>query len=132
MRLEVTRSAELAVRTIAALSAPSTRLKSGDLAATLGTTRGFLTQVINPLVKAGWVRSDPGPTGGYSLTSEGRGRSVLDVIELVDGPTATGQCVVVDRPCDSARACILHDAWSRARTELRAVLAAQPAAAARV
>ncbi|OYO16658.1 Rrf2 family transcriptional regulator [Enemella dayhoffiae] len=127
MRLEVTRRAELAVQAVAAL-AEHGRLKSGALATVLSTTPGFVAQVINPLVKAGFVRSDPGPSGGYALREAGEAATVLDVIEAVDGPTDTGQCVVLDRPCSGAEPCVLHTAWARARHELVGSLAATPAA----
>ena len=55
------------------------RLKSADLADALGTTAGFVPQVMGPLVRAGWVRSDPGPTGGYRLTADLDELSVLQV-----------------------------------------------------
>lgn len=113
---------------VEALSPDGTRMKAADLAAVLGTTPGFLTQVMNPLVKARWVRSVPGPTGGYTLTPAGSTVSVLDVIETVDGPTSTGQCVVEDRPCGGSETCVLHAAWAAARATLTSALAQVPAA----
>ncbi|WP_094764034.1 RrF2 family transcriptional regulator [Luteococcus japonicus] len=127
MRLEVTRRAELAVQAMALLSPPGSRLKAPDLAEALQATRGFVPQVVGPLVKAGWVQSIPGPTGGYSLTPAGSSISVLEVIEAVDGPTATGQCVAHDQPCGQGRPCALHEAWTKARTSLVATLSAVPA-----
>lgn len=111
------------------LSPAGSRHKSSELAAALHTTPGFVAQVVNPLVKAGWVRSVPGPAGGYELTAAADGLSALDVIEAVDGPTATGDCVLEDRPCLSTGACVLHEAWRAARAVLTRELAATPAAA---
>jgi Rrf2 family protein len=122
MRLEITRRAELAVRAMVALGETPTRLKAPVLADVLGTTPGFVPQVISPLVKAGWVRSDPGPTGGYMGCVDLGRVSVLDVIEAVDGATDGGRCVVADRSCDAAVQCSLHVAWTRARRELVDVL----------
>ncbi len=93
-------------------------MKSPALAAELGTTAGFVPQVVGPLVRAGWVGSDPGPTGGYAVLVEPGHLSVLEVIEAVDGPTDLGRCVVADRPCARGPVCALHRAWERARTEL--------------
>jgi Rrf2 family protein len=126
MRLEITRRADLAVRALAELAATDGRCKSADLAAALGTTTGFVPQVVGPLVKAGWVASDPGPTGGYRVVVPLDTVSLLAVIEAVDGPTDTGRCVVAERPCDARDRCALHDAWGRARDELMATLAATP------
>jgi Rrf2 family protein len=116
MRLEITRRADLAVRAMALL-ADRRQLKAADLAMRLETTTAFVPQIVGPLVKAGWVRSDPGPTGGYVLTSSSD-VSVLDVIEAVDGPTDTGTCVVAGVPCSRSAPCALHNAWARARDEL--------------
>ena len=122
MRLEITRRAELAVRAMVALGATQGRLKAPDLADALGTTSGFVPQVIGPLVKAGWVRSEPGPTGGYASCVDLGDISVLAVIEAVDGATDGGRCVVADRACDGSQPCSLHIAWARARDELVGVL----------
>jgi len=118
MRLEVTRRSDLAIRALLALSARGDRTKAADLAAEVGTTKGFLTQAMNPLVQQGWVRSDPGPTGGYAADFEPATVSVLAVIEAVEGPVDTGRCVLEDRACASAGTCALHRPWSRARGNL--------------
>jgi len=118
MRLEITRRAELAVRAMSSLASAGRPLKGAELATALETTAGFVPQIVGPLVKAGWVRSDPGPTGGYRLVAPPDDLSVLQVIEAIDGPTDAGRCVVVDRPCDARDRCILHDAWADARAEL--------------
>lgn len=128
MRLEITRRADLAVRALALLSGEAVRLKAPTLAERLGTTTGFATQAVGPLVKAGWVRSVPGPTGGYVAAPGAADVSVLAVIEAVDGATDHGRCVVADRPCDGAGPCSLHHAWAAARTELTRSLRATPIA----
>ncbi len=122
MRLEITRRAELAVRAMVVLGGAGGRLKAAALADELGTTAGFVPQVVGPLVKAGWVRSDPGPSGGYVSRVGLDGVSVLEVIEAVDGATDTGRCVVEGHPCGEGVPCSLHVAWTRARSELLRVL----------
>jgi DNA-binding IscR family transcriptional regulator len=72
------------------------------------------------------VRSDPGPTGGYLCQVSLADVSVLEVIEAVEGATDVGRCVVADRPCRADDVCVLHEAWSQARTELVGVLRSSP------
>lgn len=117
MRLEVTKRADLAARALVVLG-DGRRRKSAELAAALDTTAGFVPQVLGPLLERGWVRSDPGPTGGYSLVVDTGSLSVLEVIEAVDGPTDTGRCVVADRACGGKHTCALHHAWAEARHAL--------------
>ncbi len=126
MRLEITRRAELAIRALALLGQSSGRVKASVLAEGLQTTVSFVPQVLGPLVRAGWVQSDPGPTGGYRCRVPLSKLSVLQVIEAVDGATDIGRCVVADRPCQAADPCVLHVAWAQARTELVGVLQSTP------
>src|SRR5438067_2141922 len=76
MRLELTRRTDLAARALAVLAAADRRLKAGEVAEALGTTTGFVPQVLAPLIRRSWVDSAPGPTGGYALTAELRDLAV--------------------------------------------------------
>lgn len=84
----------------------------------LDTSAGFMSQVMNPLVKAGWISSEAGRTGGYRLEVELKDLTVLDVVELVDGPIDNGLCIVVGVPCDSHEQCPMHTSWAPARKVL--------------
>lgn len=123
MRLEVSRRADLAVRALAVLGSADRRMKATELAELLGATAGFIPQVVSPLVERGWVRSEPGPTGGYACQISLADISVLEVIEAVEGPTETGRCVLADRPCSGDGHCALHVPWRAARSELLDILA---------
>lgn len=118
MRLEVTRKSDLSVRALCWLNRQSERKKGSELAEQIGASPGFLAQALAPLVRAGWVLSDPGPTGGYSLGTPLEEISLLAVIEQIEGPTDNGQCVLVGRPCSEEGPCVLHETWSRARDHL--------------
>lgn len=112
------------MRALRVLAGANGRMKGPALAEAVGSTSGFVSQVLNPLVRQGWVQSDPGPTGGYALAVELDGVSVLAVIEAIEGPTASGRCVLADRPCDEVGTCALHVPWLRARAQLLGELAA--------
>lgn len=129
MRLEVSRKADLATRALLELAEAGRRSKSAELAERVGTTAGFLSQVVAPLAARGWIRSDPGPTGGYVSLVDLSEVSVLDVIEAVEGPTDTGRCVLEDRPCTGGGPCALHVPWSQARGHLLEQLAGTPLSA---
>lgn len=126
MKLEVSRRADLASRALVLLASEGRRMKAAELAAQIGTTPGFLSQVVTPLVGRGWIQSDPGPTGGYLATVAASTVSVLDVIEAVEGPTDTGQCVLEDRPCRGGGQCALHRPWGGALDHLLAELRSTP------
>lgn len=118
MRLEITRRSDLAARALLELARTGERTRSAELADRVGTTPGFLSQAMTPLVGREWVASTPGRHGGYTLTADPATISLLDIIEAIEGPTDRGQCVLEDRPCSRAAQCALHQPWSRAREQL--------------
>ena len=124
MRLEVTRRSDLAIRALTELSARGETVKAAELATATNSTNGFLPHVMAPLVKAGWVGSDPGRNGGYRLEVPISTISVLEVIEAVEGGLPADVCVLRHGPCLSNGPCSLHLAWSHARIALLETLAA--------
>ncbi len=122
------RHTTLTERALQTLGASTGRMKGPALAEALGSTPGFVAQVVTPLVRQGWVRSDPGPSGGYSLAVALDAVSVLAVIEAIEGPSATGRCVLADRPCNEIGTCALHVPWLSAWSQLLGELAATPVA----
>jgi Rrf2 family protein len=99
-------------------SAPRGRLTGQELADEIGTTIPFLPQVMSPLIRAGWVSSERGPGGGYTLTEDSARATLYDVIEATEGPTVTGRCVLRDAPCPGTEPCRVHFVADDARAVL--------------
>jgi Rrf2 family protein len=123
MRLELRASTEMTLRALGAL-ADGRRRTAAELAEPAGTTAANAAHLVAPLVRAGWVRSSPGPTGGHQLAVELKQISLLALIEAVEGRTDDGRCVMARRPCPAPEPCALHEVWTRARDALTAALAA--------
>ncbi len=133
MRLSITRRSDLAVRAIRALDGRPGGLTGPELADAIGSTRGFVAQIMAPLVRIRWIASTHGRTGGYRLLPAGRDASVLDVIEAIEGPVAASHpfarsairtCVLDrDEACAAVteanrEPCDVHDAWLAAEQAL--------------
>jgi Rrf2 family protein len=130
MRFTLQRKTELALRAIRLLAAHGDTMQGASLAGAIGTTPNFLTQVMSPLIEAGWVTSGRGPTGGYSLAKPAGEITMLALIEASEGPLPTDKCVLEDGPCSDLVPCALHDSWQQAQrallTELRKMPVLQP------
>ncbi|MDZ7675497.1 MAG: Rrf2 family transcriptional regulator [Acidimicrobiales bacterium] len=119
MRLQLTKKTDQALRAALVLGHAGGRVKGSALADQVGTSAGWLPQIVQPLVGQGWVSSTTGPNGGYMLEVELGHLDVLRLIEAVEGSTDTGHCVLEDRACGSApEPCALHEPWLRARASL--------------
>ncbi len=129
MKLGLQRKTDLALRAVLVLAEGRERCKGSKLAERIGTSAQFISQVTSPLVRQGWVTSDPGPTGGYRLAVDLADFSLLQLIEAVEGPTVDDRCVMWGTPCPRAEPCALHDPWQRARDALLGELEATSLAA---
>ncbi len=109
---------ELALRALHLLEDEATTIRAKEMAPQLGTTANYLPQVLRPLVQAGWLESLPGPTGGYRLISDLADHSLLDLIEMIEGPTENQTCVLKGGPCDEADQCAMHSSWLDVRNTL--------------
>lgn len=87
------------------------------LAELIETTTPFISQVVNPLVQNGWIDSKPGPAGGYGLVADLTTLTILEVVEVVEGPIDNGRCVLAGGPCGEL--CSVHEAWVDGRRALR-------------
>ena len=125
MRLELTRKTDLAIRAMQTLHEAGSRIPGRKLAALIGTTTPFVSQVVTPLVQHGWLDSRPGPTGGYGLVANPTAITILDVVELIEGPIDNEKCVLVGGPC-TEEVCSVHEAWIEGRKALRGAFAAVP------
>lgn len=78
------KTAEYALRAAVCLGRDQQRTESADvLAAETKVPRRYLHKVLQDLVRAKLVRSQPGPGGGYSLAKEAEKITILDVVNAV-------------------------------------------------
>lgn len=118
MRLTVSKRTDLAIRACRYLHTHPGRIPGRQVADAVGTSVPFLSQVLTPLVAAGWIDSRTGPSGGYSIRDAGEALTLLEVVQAVEGPMVDGQCVLAHTACDQSNPCVLHTMWSGARKGL--------------
>jgi Rrf2 family iron-sulfur cluster assembly transcriptional regulator len=118
MNMSFQRKTDLALAVLRALTSAGGRLSGAELAFRVGTTINYLPQVIAPLINAGWISSGRGPGGGYQLTETASDLRLLDVVEVTEGPTESGKCILRDAPCPGLEPCAVHAVWANARRVL--------------
>jgi len=80
----LSKTADYALRAVVWLArSPGEALGAEQLAEATQTPRRYLRKVLQDLIKAGLVRSQPGPGGGYSLRCDTEQIKVLDVVNAV-------------------------------------------------
>ncbi|MDJ0792490.1 MAG: Rrf2 family transcriptional regulator [Acidimicrobiia bacterium] len=131
MQLHLDQRTELAYQALLLLEGSGPDYVTGsDLADRLQITPDYLTKVVAPLSRAGWVVSTTGPSGGYRLSANLEELCILDLVEAVEGRVDRERCMHGDSRNPAPELCTLHEPWVRARDALLAELEETPIAVA--
>ena len=105
--LKISEAASLAMHAMGLLAMEPDRSRSvRAIAGRLGLSEAHLSKVLQRLVKAGLLRSNRGPRGGFRLTREPEQISLLEVFEAIEGPVEPTDCLLSLPLCDGS-GCIL-------------------------
>jgi Rrf2 family protein len=121
--VRVSARADYAVRALAELAARSGEsITAESIARAQGVPLKFLLGILGELRRAGLVRSQRGPAGGYLLDRDPSSITIADVMRAVDGPLASVQDAKPEDVSYPGPAAKLQDVWIAVRASLRLVL----------
>lgn len=83
----------------------------------------YLEQIVSILVKAGYLRSIRGPSGGYLLTRRPEEYVVGDILRLMEGSLAPVECLSTpENPCPRAEDCVTLRLWKELNDAISGVV----------
>ena len=102
--MRVTQEADYAIRICLILDSYAKKMGASEIAVAACITQKEALKVLRKLNEAGYVRSYKGMRGGYEMARHGADITVLDIIEVMDGPVLISKCLECDHHC-SKNAC---------------------------
>lgn len=87
-----------------------------------GVPAPFMAKIVQQLVAAGFLKTRRGRGGGIHLAAEAPQRSLLDVLQAIDGPLALNWCTSEPKRCDRWPSCVAHPVWAKAQRQLEETL----------
>jgi Rrf2 family protein len=123
--MQITRATDYAVRIMIYLSTleEEKRVAAPELARGIEAPESFVSKVLQQLVQRGMVTSHRGAGGGFQLAVSPEKVSLLDVVEMVEGPLQINLCLPGEATCDRKSWCGAHPIWNDAQNALKSVLA---------
>ncbi len=115
----VSKTTEYALLALVFLMSEGGRARSSaTIAEATGAPSSYLSKVLQALCRAGILRSQRGPSGGFTLARDAEGISVLEVAEAVEGPDEPPPGVegAVARGADAVRTYLASLAGEAQRT----------------
>jgi Rrf2 family protein len=118
--MQITRQADYAVRAVLYLASlgDGGRAPTGQIARKQHVPPSFLAKIVSQLSVAGVLHTSRGARGGVSLARDPSQISLLEVIEVIDGPVALNECVIDADACAYREDCPVHEIWCQAQAEL--------------
>lgn len=95
-----------------------------DIAKSQGLSEKYLSRLIIELRQAGMVESVRGARGGYHLARDPKKISLLEIIEVMEGPVGIVNCVYKDNKkfCDRIETCGPREVLAIVNEKIRQVL----------
>ncbi len=71
----------------------------------------FMHQIGHTLMQAGMVKASPGPHGGLRLNRPAESITVLQIIEILEGPVCMNSCLECGSNCPRQSSCTAQYVW---------------------
>jgi Rrf2 family protein len=95
----------------------SIQLSTKLISQKIGASENTISKVLQRLVKDGFITSNRGPAGGFSLARTPQSVSLLDIYQAIEGRLQTGGCPFNNPHCTFGE-CIFEDSLSEISREV--------------
>ncbi len=88
----------------------------------VGASYNYISRLLVPLRKAGHITSVKGTSGGFIINTEPDKLTLLDIVDLVDGPAYLMRCLDPHRKCPDEDTCKRMELWVKPNQVMRDAL----------
>jgi Rrf2 family iron-sulfur cluster assembly transcriptional regulator len=113
-------TSQYAIRAVAHIAehGATAPIRVGPIAEALDVPRNYLSKTLHVLARAGVLRSERGPRGGFQLAVP-PARLTLAQVAAPFEDVKTRHCLLGRPQCGGAHACAAHDRWTAVSTTLQ-------------
>lgn len=90
-----------------------------DIAQSQKISEKYVSRLIIDLRRAGMVRSIRGAKGGFKIFKKPAEITLLDVVEVMEGPLSIVGCVALPEKCTSSTLCSTRQLWDKVNSDIR-------------
>ncbi len=110
LQVRITQEADYAFRIVRCLAAEGQKMGSTRISECAGIPHRFTFKILRKLTHAGITASIRGKGGGYLLDQEPKDITLLDIVEIIDGPVLINKCLEPEYECSmhTETLCSLH------------------------
>lgn len=93
-----------------------------DIAKSQQISEKYISRLVIALRKAGMIRSVRGVNGGFHLAMKPEDITLLNVIEVMEGPLSIVDCVSAPKRCGMSGNCAPREIWCKLNEDIRGLM----------
>ena len=93
-----------------------------DIAKSQQISEKYISRLVISLRKAGMIRSVRGVNGGFHIAKKPEDITLLDVIEVMEGPLSIVDCVSTPKRCKLSENCAPREVWCKLNDDIRGLM----------
>lgn len=93
-----------------------------DIAKSQQISEKYISRLVIALRKAGMIRSVRGVNGGFHIAKKPEDITLLDVIEVMEGPLSIVDCVSTPKHCKLSENCAPREVWCKLNDDIRGLM----------
>lgn len=116
--VQLSEASSIAIHAMVLIAKAEGQINVNKISELTGSSRNHLAKVMQRLVKAGFVKSTRGPSGGFSMNVNPKSVSLLNIYECIEGPIEVGGCPL-DRPICPFDKCLMGGIVHKTTKEIK-------------
>jgi len=106
-----------AVLFLAVNSNEDNRIMVKEMAEPINVPQAYLAKLLQELSREGIISSKKGPKGGFFLSKENELKTLMNVVDVIDGDDKFNSCLLSLEKCNADKPCPLHELATPSRSK---------------
>ena len=116
--ITISEAASIAIHSMVLIAGTHDHLNVTQIAERMGSSRHHVAKILQRLVKEGYLRSNRGPAGGFTLNKPAGDVSLLEIYETIEGKLSETSCPL-DHPVCPFDKCLMGNIVTKMTREFR-------------
>ncbi|MEA5111580.1 HTH-type transcriptional repressor NsrR [bioreactor metagenome] len=116
--ITISEAASIAIHSMVLIAGAHDHLNVTQIAERMGSSRHHVAKILQRLVKEGYLRSNRGPAGGFTLNKPAGDVSLLEIYETIEGKLSETSCPL-DHPVCPFDKCLMGNIVTKMTREFR-------------
>lgn len=98
------------------------KMMAKDISERINVPKAYMAKLLQGLAKRNIISSAKGPKGGFYSNPSNKNRTLIEVIEVIDGKRKLESCIIGLEDCNEQKPCPLHSLISPSKSKMTAIL----------